>query len=516
MKNLQSEQQVLLGHPKGLFFLFFAELWERFSFYGMRALLTLYMTEHLLYSDKFSFGVFAAYGSLVYVTPLLGGALADKILGYKKAIILGGVLMAIGHFVLAVEHPIAFYTALALLIIGNGFFKPNISSFVGALYSHGDNRRDAGFMIFYMGVNIGGWIAPLLCGWLGVTYGWHYGFGLAGIGMLIGLFVFNQAVRKGVFLGKGNIVNHELYNREYGFIKVGHWITVGALLIVPLIALFIRFNEYEHYLVGIVSIGILIVLIMIYSRSTKKERGQLLVIIYFTALACLFFTVFEQAGSSLTLFAQRNVNLVFINASQSNSLNSAYIVLRALPVAWLWTYLSKINRNPSSPLKMGLGMLLVGAGFLIFGYSAQFSDSEAQVPMLFLVGGILIYTLGELLLSPVGLSKVTELAPKKYLSFLMGVWFLASFYGHFFAGKIAQLTTVKEGESNIFTEGIFENIVSFITNLEYSGVQEKGGEFLQLHSYVSVFSGIGFVTFLVGGVAIFLAPLIQRLMGGVK
>lgn len=319
-----------------------------------------------------------------------------------------------------------------------------------------------------------------------------------------------------LLLDKENIVNHELYNREYGFIKVGQWITVGALLIVPLIALFIRFNEYEHYLVGIVSVGILIVLITIYSKSTKRERGQLLVIIYFTALACLFFTVFEQAGSSLTLFAQRNVNLVFINASQSNSLNSAYIVLLALPFSWLWAYLSKLNRNPSSPLKMGLGMLLVGAGFLVFGYSAQFSDSEAQVPMLFLVGGILIYTLGELLLSPVGLSKVTELAPKKYLSFLMGVWFLASFYGHFFAGKIAQLTTVKEGESNIFTEGIFENIVSFITNLEFYGVQEKGEEFLQLHSYVSVFSGIGFVTFLVGVIAVIIAPMIQRLMGGVK
>jgi POT family proton-dependent oligopeptide transporter len=512
----QSEQHTLFGHPKGLFYLFFAELWERFSFYGMRALLMLYMTQHLLYDDKFSFGVFAAYGSLVYVTPLIGGLLADKVLGYKKSIMLGGILMALGHFVLTIEHPITFYLALSLLIMGNGFFKPNISSFVGSLYKQGDNKRDSGFMIFYMGVNIGGWIAPLICGWLGITYGWHYGFGLAGIGMLLGLFVFKKGIKSGVFGSKGEVANQELYDKKFAHISTGKLIPFFALLAVPFIALIVKFNQFEHYLVWIVSGVIFIVLAKIYRQSSKTEKGQLLVVIYFTVLACLFFIVFEQAGSSLTLFAQRNVNLQWINASQSNSLNSAYIVLLALPFSWLWTYLSKINKNPNSPIKMGIGLILVGLGFLVFGYSSNFMNESAQVPMLFLVLGIFIYTLGELFLSPIGLSKVTELSPKKFLSFLMGVWFLASFYGHFFAGKIASLTTVIIGQESIFTQGIFSSITPAITNMNYKTVSEQSTEHIQLYSYVSVFTGIGILTLIIGIIAVTISPKIKKLMGGIK
>lgn len=512
----QVDQHTLFGHPKGLFYLFFAELWERFSFYGMRALLMLYMTQHLLYNDKQSFGIFAAYGSLVYVTPLIGGILADKLLGYKKSIMLGGTLMALGHFVLAIEHPITFYTALSLLIIGNGFFKPNISSFVGTLYELGDDKRDSGFMIFYMGVNIGGWIAPLLCGWIGITYGWHYGFGLAGFGMLLGLFVFKKAISNGVFGSKGSISNQKLYDKKLANISIGKLIPFLALLAVPFIALIVKFNEFEHYLVWIVSIIIFIVLIKIYLQSSKTEKGQLMVIIYFTVLACLFFIVFEQAGSSLTLFAQRNVNLQWINASQSNSLNSAYIVLLALPFSWLWTYLSKINKNPNSPIKMGVGLILVGLGFLVFGYSSNFMDESAQVPMLFLVLGIFIYTLGELFLSPIGLSKVTELSPKKFLSFLMGFWFLASFYGHYFAGKIASLTTITEGKESVFTQGVFSSITPSVTNLQYSIISEQNIEHLQLYSYVSVFTGIGILTLVIGIIALIISPKIKKMMGDVK
>lgn len=514
MNNLRT-QETLFGHPKGLFYLFFAELWERFSFYGMRALLMLYMTDHLLYSDKLSFGIFAAYGSLVYVTPLIGGMLADKILGYKKSIILGGILMAVGHFVLTIEHPIAFYSALAFLIVGNGFFKPNISSLVGSLYTKGDNRRDSGFMIFYMGINIGGWIAPLLCGWLGITYGWHFGFGLAGIGMLLGLFVFNRAAKKGTFGEKGDVANPEIYEKKIGPLKMGTLVTLGALLLVPIMALIVKFNEFEHYLIWLVSFIILFVLIVIYKKATTVERGQLLVLVYFTLLACVFFMVFEQAGSSLTLFAERNVNLKWINASQSNSLNSAYIILLAIPFTWLWAYLSKIKANPNSPFKMGLGLVLVGIGFLIFGFSSNSMDQEAQVPMIFLVSGIFVFTIGELFLSPVGLSKVTELSPKKFVSFLMGVWFLASFYGHFFAGKIAQLTTTSEATESIFTQGIFKNITPRITGMHYSSLANSSEEHFQLYSYVSVFTGIGLITLCIGIIGIIISPLVKKKMGGI-
>ncbi len=511
----EQEEQTLFGHPKGLFYLFFAELWERFSFYGMRALLMLYMTQHLLYSDDMSFGIFAAYGSLVYVTPLIGGIISDRILGYRKSIMLGGILMALGHFVLTIEHPLAFYTSLALLIVGNGFFKPNISSFVGSLYEKGSPKRDSGFMIFYMGVNIGGWLAPLLCGWLGLTYGWHYGFGFAGFGMLLGLLVFKAALNKGVFGTKGNVTNLELFNTKIGYLTVNNLIVIGAFLSVPIIALIIKFNQFEHYLVWLVSFIIVFMLIKIYKTSTKREKGQLLVIIYFTVLACLFFIVFEQAGSSLTLFAKRNVNLKWINASQSNSLNSAYIVLLALPFSWLWTYLTRVNRNLSSPIKMGVGLALVGIGFLIFGFSSRYINDLAQVPMLFLVGGIFVYTIGELFLSPIGLSKVTELSPKKHLSFLMGIWFLASFYGHFFAGKIASLTTVVVGQESVFTQGILKDIIPFITHLNFETVTKLNGQYLQLYSYVSVFSGIGLFTLIIGVLAIIISPKIRNMMGDV-
>ncbi len=513
--NDLAQHKTLFGHPKGLFYLFFAELWERFSFYGMRALLMLYMTDYLLYSDEMSFGVFAAYGSLVYLTPLIGGMLADRILGYKKSIILGGILMAVGHFVLTIEHPITFYLALAFLIVGNGFFKPNISSLVGSLYNEGDNRRDAGFMIFYMGVNIGGWVAPLLCGWLGMTYGWHYGFALAGFGMLIGLFVFNHASNRGVFGKNGDVSNRDLYEKKIGPLNFGKLITLGALVLVPIMALIVKFNELEHYLIWLVSFAILFVLIYIYRKATSIERGRLLVLVYFTSLACIFFIVFEQAGSSLTLFAERNIDLKWINASQSNSLNSAYIILLAIPFSWLWSYLSKIKANPISPFKMGLGLALVGIGFLIFGFSSNSVNDEAQVPMIFLVVGVFIYTIGELCLSPVGLSKVTELAPKKFVSFLMGVWFLASFYGHFFAGKVASLTAVSPGEESVFTRGVFKDIVPEITGIHFDSLANGSEKYLQLYSYVSVFAGIGLITLCIGVMAIIISPFVKKKMGGI-
>ena len=516
MNKKSNENAQLFGHPKGLFYLFFAELWERFSFYGMRALLILYMTQHLLYDDKISIGIYAAYGSLVYATPLIGGYLADKILGYKKAIFLGGILMALGHFILAIDNSIAFYLALALLIVGNGFFKPNISSMVGALYQNENEKRDAGFTIFYMGINIGGWIAPLLCGYVGIKYGWHYGFALAGFGMLLGLLVFYQGVKKGIFGTKGEIANANWFKTKWLGINKGYFIPIGAVIATPFIALLLKHNEMENYLVWIVSFGILFILFQIYKKSTKRERSKLLVVVYFTLLACIFWAIFEQAGSSLTLFAKRNVDLYFLNASQTNSLNSLYIILLALPFTWLWTYLNNRHKNPNSALKIGVGLIFVGMGFLLFGYSGNFANDQAKVPMLFLALGIFIYTIGEMFLSPIGLSKVTELSPKKYVSFLMGVWFLSSFYGHFFAGIIAKFTTVSETEGNIFTSGALSGFTKFITGLDMQSVNNLGANFKQLFSYVSVFTGIGMFSLLIGLLAVIISPKIKKMMGDVN
>ncbi len=511
MKNYTPTNDVL-GHPRGLFYLFFAELWERFSFYGMRALLVLYMTKQLLFSDEMSFGVYAAYMSLVYVTPMIGGMLADKILGFRKSIMLGGILMALGHFFLTFELPVFFYGSLALLIVGNGFFKPNISSFVGDLYKEGDTRRDAGFTIFYMGINIGGAVAPLLCAWVAELYGWHFGFVLAGIGMLLGLLVFKRGLTKEVFEDKGNIPDEAIYYSQKMGVKTGNWVTIGAFLSVPIFALIIYLYQFEHYLVWVISLFLVVYVASILKKVTKQERDKLLVAVYFTILYTLFSAIFEQAGSSLTLFADRNVNLVGMNAAQTNSINSGFIILLAIPFSVLWTYLGTINKNPNSVIKFGIGLVLLGAGFVIFGMSAYQVDELAKIPMIYLILGYLVLTIGELFLSPIGLSKITELSPLKYLAFIMGVWFSANFYGHFFAGKIAKLTAVKEGDLGVFSNGFLGDITYWVTGLSKEFVVSKGTVFHQLYTYVSVYAGFGVFTVTIGLLVILFFKPIKKLM----
>ncbi|WP_025666682.1 peptide MFS transporter [Aquimarina megaterium] len=518
MNSDQTEvnRQEVFGHPKGLLYLFFAELWERFSFYGMKALLVLYMTKHLLYSDDKSFGVMAAYMSLVYVTPMIGGIIADRYIGYRKSIILGGVLMAAGHFFLTIETPVFFYGSLALIIVGNGFFKPNISTMVGTLYKEGDRRRDSGFTIFYLGINLGGAIAPLMCAWLAELYGWHYGFLLAGIGMLVGLLVFKRGTQLAVFGDKGLVPDIKNYEKKIYGLNKGDRVWFLAWLSVPVFALIVRFNEFEHYLVWIATFFLIGYITYILTKVSIKERKRLLVAVYFTSLYALFAAVFEQAGSSLTLFADRNVNLIGINAAQTNSINSTWIVVLAIPFALLWTFLSKKKANPNSAIKFGLGMLFLGLGFLIFGMSAQEVDEYARTPMFYLIFGYLVLTVGELFLSPIGLSKITELSPIKYVTFIMGVWFSANFYGHFFAGKIAKLTTVKEGEASIFSEGLSGAISEAITGLSNTLVEGNNTEaFQQLYSYVSVYANFGVITMGIGIVAILISPIIKKLMTGI-
>lgn len=512
---MEDQQATMWGHPRGLVYLFFAELWERFSFYGMRALLILYMTKHLFYTDEMSFGVYAAYGSLVYATPLIGGMIADRIIGYRKAIILGGILMAIGHFLMAFEHPVFFYGALAVIIVGNGFFKPNISSLLGKLYDQGDMRRDAGFTIFYMGINIGGWAAPLLCAWLAASYGWHYGFGLAGVGMLVGLLFFYRGQAADVFKGQGGIADEARYFKKFVGISIGHWIVILSCLFVPLIALLVRFNEYEHYLIWLVALAVAAILGYIFISVGRVEKGRLVVVVYFTFLATLFWAIFEQAGSSLTLFADRNVNLIGFDAAQTNSFNSGFIILLAVPFSWLWSHLNKTHKNPNSAIKFGIGLILLGLGFLTFAYSAQSADEFAKTPMLFLVAGYFIYTVGEMFLSPIGLSKMTELSPPKFVAFIMGVWFLSNFYGHYFAGIIAK-STATDGGGSSFAGTFIQDWADYITGMSAETVNQLSHGFQQLYAYVSVYAVFGTLAIWVGMVAVLVSPVIARLMNGVK
>lgn len=502
--------ETLWGHPKGLFYLFFAELWERFSFYGMKALLLLYMTQHLFYSDENSFGILAAYMSLVYITPLWGGILADKILGYRKSILLGGILMALGHFFLFFETPFFFYSSLGLIIVGNGFFKPNISSFVGALYDQYPAQRDAGFTIFYLGINLGAALSPLVCAWVASLYGWHYGFMLAGVGMLLGLLFFQQGLKKAVFGAVGNLPNKTLYYEKKGGLHQGQWIVVGALAAIPFLAGIIYFHQYEHYIILLASLFLMGYVGYLLTQVSPSERKRLIVVIYFTILSTVFAALFEQTSSSLVLFADRNINLIGITAAQTNSINASFIVLLAIPFSMLWGYLNKINKNPKAPYKFSAGLILLGLGALIFGRSAVSADALAQTSMLYLFVGYFVLTVGELCLSPIGLSKVTELSPARYVSFIMGVWFSSYFYGHFFAGKIAQLT-VSNGKENSLTT-TFGGFIEYLTGLTPALAVEQGAAFEQLYAYVSVYASFGLITLLVGLLALVLAPFISKLM----
>ena len=464
----QNNDTAFLGHPKGLAYLFFAELWERFSFYGMRALLTLYMVEEIFKSlsnrDYATAAVYASYGSLVYASTVIGGQVSDKILGMRSSIFLGGILMSVGHFVLAIENDIAFFLALAFIIVGNGFFKPNISTFVGALYKEGDFRKDSGFTIFYMGINIGGWIAPLLCGWLALKYGYHYGFGLAGIGMTTGLIFFWSGIKKNVFGDKGLPPNNEVYEKPILGIPQKTFIPLLATLFVPVIAYILSSYKSittgdtpiigEKNLVGIIflviglAIGTYMVKILI--KVTSDERKKLIMAILITFFMTLFWGFHELSGSVITLFASRNVALDgFMTAAQTNSLNSMFIIILAIPISLLWEYLSKKNLNPRTPYKFGLGLVLAGASFYILALSEGSADENGMVPFAYLILMYFVLSIGELFMSPVGLSKITSLSPKRIVAFMMGIWFLSSAYAFQIVGFIGKQLAVESTDSNV-------------------------------------------------------------------
>ncbi len=469
--------KMIFGHPKGLFYLFFAELWERFSFYGMRALLTLYMVEKVFESlanrDATAAAVYASYGSLVYASTVMGGKVADIIFGFRKSILFGGLMMAFGQFILVFHRTedIVFFMGLSFIIVGNGFFKPNISSFVGTLYPKGDTRKDSGFTIFYMGINIGAFIAPLLCGWLASAYGWHYGFGIAGFGMLIGLIVFRFGISKGVFDNHGLPPDLNLLEKRLAFIKLKYIVPLIAFLVIPFIAWMISSYKpvsFGKFLFGesnVVNIlfqvfGILVAIYLTYIiwHCREKKRKKLVVAVFLTLFMTVFWGFGELSGSIITLFAARNVNLVFVNAAQSNSIWPMFVILLALPTSFMWSWLNKHKMNPYTPYKFAFGMSFLGLAFLILSFSKGSADQSGHVSFIYLIVLYLFITIGELFMSPVGLSKITDLSPQRYLGFMMGVWFLSSTYAFQIVGFIGKKLAVEniEGSSDIIGIGSLE------------------------------------------------------------
>jgi POT family proton-dependent oligopeptide transporter len=439
-------------HPKALFTLFFTELWERFSFYGMRALLTLYMTIDLFdkmdqgAADARAFGIYGAYNALLYASPVIGGLLADKLMGFRKAIIWGGAFMALGQFVLAatIGNETFLFVGLALLTIGNGFFKPNISSFLGTFYDKDDPRKDSAFTIFYMGINIGAFLAPITCGYLAQSLGnWSYGFLAAGLGMVLGLVVFYRNMGK--YEDKGNPPDPELLNKPMYFGLSPNWlIIIGSIIFIPIFSFLIDAEGITNYIlmiVGIVCIGY--ILFTSFKENSREDGQRLLAFLALFFFHMIFWALFEQAGGSLTVLAERFVNRHGIEASQFQSVNPLYIILLAPVFSWIWRKLGKSGKEPRTPMKFFYGLIQMAAGYFIMVIGVQSIAGTVNdgglIPLMFLMGMYFFHTTGELSLSPVGLSVVTKLSPAKIVGFIMGAWFLSIAFAHKIAGELGKM-----------------------------------------------------------------------------
>ncbi|MGH9626835.1 MAG: peptide MFS transporter [Bryobacteraceae bacterium] len=437
------------GHPRGLATLFFTEMWERFSFYGMRALLILFMTASVaeggLGFDVSKAGaVYGLYTAMVYLSALPGGWLADKLIGQRRAVLYGGVLISAGHFSMATPQIGFFYAGLALIVLGTGLLKPNVSAIVGQIYSLDDNRRDAGFSIFYMGINIGAFVSPLVCGYVGQRIDWHYGFGIAGIGMVIGLIQYTLG---GKYLGEAGL--RSLDAGDTGASKrilliglVGSTVVISAVVLLATQGV-ITAKQIADASGVLLVVVVLVFFVWLFSSGSwnSEERKRLYVIFLLFVAASLFWAVFEQAGSTLNLFAERDTrNMIFsydFPASWFQSINSLFIITLAPVLAWIW--ISLRSKDPSSPIKFSFGLLFAGLGFVVMIGASLVAASGVQVSPMWLVLTYLLHTIGELCLSPVGLSAMTKLAPAGVAGLMMGVWFLSSSVGNYAAGRLAAL-----------------------------------------------------------------------------
>jgi POT family proton-dependent oligopeptide transporter len=440
------------GHPRGLSTLFFTEMWERFSYYGMRALLILFMTASVadggLGFDTAAAGaIYGLYTSMVYMSTLPGGWLADRLIGQRRAVLYGGIVIASGHFCMAFPSLTTFYFGLFLIVVGTGLLKGNVSVIVGQLYAPGDARRDAGFSIFYMGINLGAFISPLVCGYLGQRISWHTGFAAAGIGMVIGVVQYVLGSRHLGEAGLHPAPSHSpaasMALRRRAVLWSG--VIVAALLslgvggytgTVPITAT--QIADAAGYLLLAMCV-VFFGWLFLSSDWSPDERKRLYAISVFFLAAALFWSLFEQAGSTLNLFADRDTRTSMLGwtfpSSWFQSLNSLFIITLAPVFAWLWIRLG--TREPSTPIKFSLGLVLVGAGFAVLVIAARLAEGGVQVSPLWLAVVYLLHTCGELCLSPVGLSAMTKLAPARIAGLMMGVWFLATSVGNFIAGRLA-------------------------------------------------------------------------------
>jgi POT family proton-dependent oligopeptide transporter len=495
-----------------LFICFSTELWERFSYYGMRALLVFYLTQHFLYSDDESFLIYGAYTALVYLTPVFGGILADQYLGSRKAVTLGAILLVAGHLGLAIEgpqamaavsgdassverHPFylqAFFISLALIVTGVGFLKTNISTVVGLIYEKTDQRRDAGFTIFYMGINIGGAAAPLVTGWLAFKYGWSWGFGAAGIGMLIGLYGFLR--------GQKYLEGHaeppdpqRLTRKVFSGVTVEWLIYASSLLIVAAAWFLLQHQQMVGQflaLMGVVIAGV--ILWYAFSRCSPLERDRLLVISILLVFSLGFWAFYEQMGSSLALFADRLVDRNFmgyeIPAASLLSLPSIFVITLAPFYSMMWIALGNRRLEPQAPMKFTLAIVLLALAFLSLAFGIRVTGVGEKVPLFWFVLNFLLLVMGELCLAPVAMSIITQLAPKRIVAMMMGVFLLAYSASSFISGLIAGMTSVA------------------------TVAGELADQATALDTYEQVYQQLGFYALMVAAVLLVLSPWLKRRM----
>ena len=453
-----SQKRNFMGHPAGIYICFLTEMWERFSYYGMRALLILYLTKYHLFGAEKASMIYGAFVGLVYMMPIIGGYLSDRYLGSRKAVTYGAILLVLGHGLMAFHGSAAymdggvvvrdelylnvFFLALALIITGVGFLKANITTIVGALYGPKDPRRDSGFTIFYLGLNFGAFVSMLIVGYVGETYGWNYGFSIAGIGMFCGLLVFLWGQK--LLDGHAEPRNPALLKEKaiWGINKENA-IYLGGIVMVITSWLLMQYQELVGMLLGF-SGFFMIGIIVLYGfiKCSKVERERLMVVCFLIVVQAVFWALFEQQGASLTLLAdqQFDKNLFGwqVKASQVQTMNTLFVVLLAPLMAWLWVALGKRNMEPSTPVKFGLSLIIIGAGYIIFSYGMGLDDSTSK-NFLWLVFLYLSLSLAELFLSPVGLSIVTKMSMPKIVGMVMGTWFLFMAVGNYLAGIISSL-----------------------------------------------------------------------------
>ena len=483
-------------YPKQLWYLFLVEMWERFCFYGMRGVLTIFMADKILglaLSDKDANLKYGAIQAFVYAFTFIGGIFADKILGFKKSLLFGASVMILGNLIIAFSPQDLFYLGITLTIIGTGFFKPNISSMVGELYKVGDSRRDAGFGLFYSGINIGALLGGAVCVYLGTSpdYGWSYAFLSAAIVMIIGLVTFILTKNSLGPIGDSPLISLSTAKRTTKEVTV----YIGALISIPLILIMIKNTDYTDYFMY--AIGPLAILYFLFETFKEKEeasRKKLMAALVFILFSIIFWAFYEQSGGSLALFAKDNLhhNLLFFEINPNivnNTSNSLFVIIFSPIVGLIWLAMAKKKIEPNTVIKFGVGFLFLAAAFYVFYYTRFFADAEGLTSLNVFTLAYLVITFGELCVSPIGLSIMTKLSPKRLSGMMMGMWFLASAYGQYAAGLLGAGMSSPDENASLLTK---------------------------LHGYTDGYYQLALYALIAGLLLILVSPLIRKLMQEVK